>query len=118
MLQIDLEWDPARSITTWDITFSSGTEYEVDAASGKLLGSKPKAAAKIATLTPLNPGNSSKKLLTFQEIIQRVEKSKGQRVVEMELKQLKGRATAIYEVVLTDGTTHMFDASTGDAIDG
>lgn len=33
VLKIDLEWDDARLTVTWDVTFSSGAEYEVDAIS-------------------------------------------------------------------------------------
>jgi tyrosine-protein phosphatase SIW14 len=116
LLKIDLEWDAARSVATWDMTFSSGTEYEFDATTGKLLGTKPKAAAKLALLSPLELDGAAKKLLMFQQIIQKAEKSQGQPVVEMELKRIKGRSQTIFEVGLTNGATVYYDAVTGEAI--
>lgn len=117
VLKIDLEWDPARSLTTWDITFSSGNQYELDAASGKLLGTTSKAPAKLAVLAPLALDGSAKRLLTFQEIIRKAEASRRQTVMEMELKQIKGRAETVYEVVLADRATILYDAATGAAIE-
>ncbi|MBK9316831.1 MAG: tyrosine-protein phosphatase [Acidobacteria bacterium] len=117
VLKIDLEWDDARSIVTWDVTFSSGDEYEFDAGSGKHLGTKSKAPAKLATLSPLSPVTSDKSWLTFQEIIRKAEASRSQKVTEMELKQIKGRPEILYEVVLADGTTIYYDATTGKAIE-
>jgi hypothetical protein len=67
ILKVDLEWDDARSTVTWDLTYSSGTEYEVDAISGKFLCAKTKKPAKLAVLTPLALNGAG--LLTFQEII-------------------------------------------------
>lgn len=117
VLKLDLEWDPARSLTTWDITFSSGNQYELDAASGKLLGTTSKAPAKLAVLAPLALDGSAKRLLTFQEIIRKAEASRRQTVMEMELKQIKGRADTIYEVVLADRATILYDAATGATIE-
>jgi protein tyrosine/serine phosphatase len=116
VLKVDLEWDEVRSLVTWDLTFSSGTEYEFDASTGKLLGTKSKAPAKLAVLLPLEL--NGKRLFTFQEIIKKVENSKGQSVVEMELKRIKGRSETIFEVVLADGTTLYYDAVTGEAVSG
>lgn len=116
VLKIDLEWDPARSIATWDVTFSSGAQYELDATSGKLLGTKSKAPAKLGPLAPLSLDGSAKRLLTFQEIIRRAETSRSQTVMEMELKQIKGRSETIYEVLFADGATILYDAATGNTI--
>jgi tyrosine-protein phosphatase SIW14 len=116
LLKIDLEWDDVRSVVTWDLTFSSGTEYEFDARTGKMLGTKPKAAAKLAVLLPLELNGSAKRLLTFQEIIKKVEKSKGQSVVEMELKRTKGSSQTVFELNLSNGATVYYDAVTGEAI--
>lgn len=113
VLKIDLEWDAARSLPTWDVTFSSGVEYEIDAIEGKLLGSKPKAPTKLATLLPLTLDGSKNRLLTFKEIIRNAETSRNQAVTEMELKQPKGRSEAMFEVVFADGTTQFFNAATG-----
>jgi uncharacterized membrane protein YkoI len=57
-------------------------------------------------------------LLTFQEIIRKAEAGRSQKVMEMELKQLKGRPQIIYEVVLQDGITILYDATTGKVIEG
>lgn len=116
VLKVDLEWDPARSVVTWDVTFSSGAEYELDAGSGRLLGTKSKAPAKLATLSPLPLGDSAKRLLTFQQIIRKTEANRNQTVMEMELKQIKGRPETIYEVVLANGETILYDAATGNEI--
>jgi protein tyrosine/serine phosphatase len=116
VLKVDLEWDPARSVATWDVTFSSGSEYEIEATTGKLLGTKPKEPAKLAVLSPLELERN--RLLTFQEIIRKAETSRSQTVMEMELKRIKGRSETIYEVVLADGATLLYDAATGDAING
>lgn len=116
VLKVDLEWDPARAVATWDVTFSSGSEYEIDATTGKLLDTKPKPPAKLAVFAPLElDGN---RLLTFQEIIRKAESKQGQSVMEMELKRIKGRSQVIYEVVLADGSTLYYDAATGSDADG
>lgn len=115
LLKIDLEWDVTRLVVTWDLTFSSGTEYELDAITGKLLGTKPKAPAKLSLLSPLELNGAAEKLLMFQEIIKKAE-MQGQSVVEMELKRIKGRSQTIFEVVLTNGTTVYYDAVTGEEI--
>lgn len=117
VLKIDLEWDAARSVATWDVTFSSGDEYEFDAGSGNHLGTKGKAPAKLATLSPLSLDDAAKRWLTFQEIIRKAEAGRSQKVMEMELKQIKGRPEILYEVVLADGTTIYYDATTGKAIE-
>jgi protein tyrosine/serine phosphatase len=116
VLKIDLEWDDARSTVTWDVTFSSGAEYEVDAISGKFLGAKEKAPAKLAVLTPLALNGSG--ALTFQEIIQLAEAKHKQNVKEMELKRIKGRSDTVYEVLLADGATLFYDAATGKPLTG
>lgn len=116
VLKVDLEWDPARSVATWDVTFASGNEYEIEAVSGKLLGIKPKAPNKLAVLSPL--GLEKSRLLTFQEIIRKAEASRSQTVMEMELKRIKGRSETVYEVVLADGVTLLYDAATGKTING
>ena len=116
VLKIDLEWDDPRSTVTWDVTFSSGAEYEVDAISGKFLGAKEKAPAKLAVLTPLELNGSG--ALTFQEIIQLAEAKHKQNVKEMELKRIKGRSDTVFEVLLADGATLFYDAATGKPLTG
>jgi len=116
VLKIDLEWDDARSTVTWDVTFSSGAEYEVDAISGKFLGAKEKAPAKLAVLTPLELNGSG--ALTFEEIIQQAEAKHKQNVKEMELKRIKGRSDTVFEVLLADGATLFYDAATGKPLTG
>jgi hypothetical protein len=114
VLQVDLEWDEARSTVTWDLTFSSGTEYEFDAISGKFLGAKAKGTAKLAVLAPL--ALNDRRLLTFQQIIQKAESEHGQSVMEMELKRDKAQQATRFEVVLADGKTLLYDAATGKAL--
>jgi hypothetical protein len=36
----------------------------------------------------------------------------------MELKRIKGRTETVYEVVLADGVTLLYNAATGDMING
>jgi uncharacterized membrane protein YkoI len=119
VVKIDLEWDAPRSTTTWDVTFSNGVEYELDAHSGDLLGTKQKAPAKIAALVPLGieqlPAGGLK---TFQEILALAAKSSGRRVLEMELKHLKGHATTMFEVAFVDGGTVYYDARSGEPAAG
>jgi hypothetical protein len=114
VLQVDLEWDEARATVTWDLTFSSGTEYEFDAFSGQFLGAKAKGAAKLAVLAPLSLND--RRLLTFQQVIQKAEAEHGQSVMEMELKRDKAQQATRFEVVLTDGKTLLYDAATGKAL--
>ncbi len=117
VLKIDLEWDPARALATWDVTFSSGDEYELDASSGKLLAKKNKSGPKLNVLLPLSlEGSSKMKMLSFQEIIARAEAARNQRVLEMELKRIKGRSETVFEVAFADGMTLYFDAATGQLL--
>lgn len=111
VLQIDLEYDAFRGFATCDVTFSSGTEYEMNAETGEVLGEKQKAPAKLALLTPLQ--TDSKSLKAFTDIIDQVSKATGQAVLEMEMKHPKGLPGAIFEVVTADGITSHFDAATG-----
>lgn len=111
VLQIDLEYDAFRGFATCDVTFSSGTEYEMNAETGEVLGEKQKAPAKLALLTPLQ--TDSKSLMAFTDIIDQVSKATGQAVLEMEMKHPKGLPGAIFEVVTADGITSHFDAATG-----
>jgi protein tyrosine/serine phosphatase len=113
ILKIDLEYDPAAKLTTWDVTFSSGTEYEVNAVTGSLVATKQKAAGKLAVLTPLTVDKGFK---SFQQIIASL--GSGRSVMEMELKHIKGRDAVMYEVLLDDGTLLYFDARTGEPVQG
>jgi uncharacterized membrane protein YkoI len=113
ILQVDMEWDPVVSAASWDVTFSSGTEYEIHAITGKLIGTKPKGLAKLANMLPLDFKGSAKNLLTFKDIMKKAETEHGQAVIEMELKRMKGRSETIFEVVLANGSTIFLDASTG-----
>jgi uncharacterized membrane protein YkoI len=113
ILQVDMEWDPVVSAASWDVTFSSGTEYEIHAITGKLIGTKPKGLAKLANMLPLDFNGDAKNLLTFKDIMKKAETEHGQAVIEMELKRMKGRSETIFEVVLANGSTIFLDASTG-----
>jgi protein tyrosine phosphatase (PTP) superfamily phosphohydrolase (DUF442 family) len=115
VLQLDLEWDLVRDTPTWDITLASGVEYEIDALSGKVLGQKPKAATKLAALTPLPQTERGR--LTFQQVLRKVAAQK-LTATEIELKQPKGRPGMIYEISLADGGTLFLDAVTGEPVDG
>jgi tyrosine-protein phosphatase SIW14 len=114
VLKVDLEYDQVRSIITYDVTFSTGNQYEFDATTGKYLGVKTKAPAKLAVLTPLAANGQG--LISFKEIIRKAETQGGQSVMEMELKRIKGRSETRYEVVLADGAALAYDAETGKAI--
>ncbi len=112
IMQIDLEYDITRSSATWDVTFSSGNEYEFDATTGAFVGVKPKAASKIAKMLPI--GDVAK---SFHDIMSAAEASAKQPVMEMELKHIKGTDRAVYEVVFADGQTVYHDANSGSKID-
>ena len=116
VLQIDLEYDAFRGFATCDVTFTSGTEYEMNAETGEVLGEKLKAPAKLALLTPL--ATDSKSLKAFTDIIEQVSKATGQAVLEMEMKHPKGLPGVIFEVVTADGITSHFDAATGKPATG
>lgn len=119
IVKIDLEYDPARGLTTWDVTFANAQEVEVDAASGKVLGAKPKAAAKMKVLSALGPdAGFAESLKTFQQIVAAGEQVAGRPVLEMELKRIAGRDDILYEVAFDDGSTVYFDAKTGTKIAG
>jgi Peptidase propeptide and YPEB domain len=116
LLKVDLEWDEARSTVTWDLTFSSGIEYEIDAYTGKSLGTKAKGSGKLAMLSPL--ALNDREFLTVQEIIRKAESARGQGVLELELTRLKGSAETIYELALADGANIYYDAVTGQPAKG
>lgn len=119
LLKVDLEWDAARTLPTWDVTFSSGEEYEIDANSGAMLGKKVKAPAKVSVLSPLGlEGNTQPRFISFDEIIRRAEASQKQKVLEIELKRIKGRAETVFEIAMLDGTTISLDAITGEPVAG
>lgn len=111
VLQIDLEYDAFRGFATCDVTFSSGTEYEMNAETGEVLGEKQKDPRKLALLAALS--TDAKDLKAFTDIIDQVVKATGQAVLEMELKHLKGQPGVVFEVVTADGITSHFDAVTG-----
>jgi tyrosine-protein phosphatase SIW14 len=115
VLQIDLEYDVARSMVTWDVTFSSGFEYEFDAVSGKHLGTNEKSPAKLARMQALSVDGES--LKGFQEVMRAAESKASGQVMEMELKHMKGQAKVVYEVQFADGRTIYFDATTGTPIE-
>lgn len=117
VLQIDLEYDIARSLATWDVTFSSGFEFEFDATSGALLAKNEKSPAKLAKMNAIDLDELDDDFKSFQEIIRTAEGSTKRAVQEMELKHMKGRSATVYEVVLVDGTTLFYDAKTGSTIE-
>jgi len=114
ILKVDLEYDMVQSITTWDFTFASGTEYEIDAMTGNLVAAKQKAPAKLAVLEPIGIEKGSSEFMSFLEIIAAAEQASGSSVTEMELKKIKGRADTVFEVVMSDGATIYFDARSGE----
>jgi protein tyrosine phosphatase (PTP) superfamily phosphohydrolase (DUF442 family)/uncharacterized membrane protein YkoI len=115
IMKIDLEWDPVRNITTWDVTVETGMEYEIDAYTGQLVGSKQKPAAKLAVLTPMKIDAGQHNGLRSFLSVMKVASAEGD-VLEMELKQIKGRNETIFEVVLVDGRTLYYDARSGEAL--
>jgi uncharacterized membrane protein YkoI/protein tyrosine phosphatase (PTP) superfamily phosphohydrolase (DUF442 family) len=117
VLQIDLEFDVARSVATWDVTFSSGFEYEFDATTGALLAKNEKSPAKLAKMDPIDLEDLEDDFKSFQEIIRAAEGSTKRAVQEMELKHMKGKTATVYEVVLVDGTTLYYDAKSGSTIE-
>ena len=118
VLQIDLEFDVARSTATWDVTFSSGFEYEFDATSGALLARNEKSPAKLGRMQPIGvEGEGTAAYKGFQEIIRIAESATKRPVQEMELKHMKGKPHSVFEVVLVDGTTLYYDARTGATIE-
>jgi protein tyrosine phosphatase (PTP) superfamily phosphohydrolase (DUF442 family) len=113
ILKIDLEYDIERTFATWDVTFTSGLEYEFDAVTGAYLGAKPKAAAKLAIMVPVGDGAKS-----FLDVMRAAEASAKQPVQEMELKHIKGTPRTVFEVVMADGVTIVYDAATGEPVPG
>lgn len=114
VLKVDLEYDIARDVATWDVTFSSGVEYEFDARSGAFLGSKEKSPAKIATMSPLGIERAGSPLKGFEDVMSRAASAANRAVLEMELKRIKGGPRTVFEVVFVDGVTHYYDAESGE----
>lgn len=111
-IRINLEYDKKLSAPVWKILFATGTEYRLNAISGRLLGTKTKSQ-KLSFLRPLD---LQRKYWTFQKVIAKAEQRGGEKVTEMELKSIKGRSLTFFEVMLADGVTLFFDASSGHQI--
>ena len=113
VIRVDIEYDSKASKPLWKIIFSSGLEYRFDAVSGVALGCKPKDADSVATLSPLriSPAFSG-----FRRVALAAERVAGVSATEIELKRIKGRKRAFYEVALADGTTFYVDALSGRQI--
>ena len=89
-----------------------GTEYRLNALTGALLGTKTKAE-KLGYLNPLDTG---RKYWTFQKIIAKAEQRGNEKVLEMELKFVRGQNRTFFEVMMGDGVTLFFDAASGSQI--
>ncbi len=113
VIRVDIEYDSEASKPLWKIIFSSGLEYRFDAVSGVALGSKPKDADSVATLSPLRISPS---FSGFRRVALAAERVAGVSATEIELKRIKGRKRAFYEVALADGTTFYVDALSGRQI--
>lgn len=112
LIRLDLEGDDDGAIL-WKALFSTGKEYRFDALTGEAAGIKMKSADHVAVLVPLNLNSRS---VTFQHIVRKVEKATGGRVVELELKHLKGRDLVYYEATLGGGATLYFNARSGKQV--
>ncbi len=113
VIRIDIEYDAKASKPLWKIIFSSGLEYRFDATTGEARGNKPKDADSVATLSPLR---ISPRYSGFRRVALAAERVAGASATEIELKRIKGRRRAFYEVALADGTTFYVDALTGRQI--
>ena len=113
VLRVDIEYDSKATKPLWKIIFSSGLEYRFDATTGKALGSKPKDPDSVATLSPLR---ISPRYSGFRRVALAAERVAGVSATEIELKRIKGRKKAFYEVALADGTTFYIDALSGRQI--
>jgi tyrosine-protein phosphatase SIW14 len=111
-IRINLEYDKKRSEPVWKVLLDSGTEYRLNALTGSFLGSKTKAE-KLSYLKPLEFG---RKYWTFQKIIAKAEQRGDEKVIEMELKFVRGRNRTFFEVMMGDGVTLFFDAASGSQI--
>lgn len=110
IIRVDFEYE---SKTLWKIIFSSGLEYRFDAVTGEALGSKNKDADSVAVLGPLR---LSPRYSDFRRVALAAERVAGAEATEIELKRIKGRKRAFYEVALADGTTFYVDAVSGKQI--
>lgn len=110
VIRVDIEYD---SKALWKIIFSSGLEYRFDAVTGEALGSKKKDADSVAVLAPLRV---SPRFSGFRRVALAAERVAGVVATEIELKRIKGRKKAFYEVALADGTTFYVDAMSGRQI--
>jgi tyrosine-protein phosphatase SIW14 len=111
-IRINLEYDKKKSEPVWKVLLASGTEYRLNALTGNLVGTKTKSE-KLSYLHPLEPGRI---YWTFQRIITRAERRGKDKVLEMELKFVRGQNRSFYEVMMGDGVTLFFDATSGHQI--
>ena len=110
VIRVDIEYE---SKPLWKIIFSSGLEYRFDAVTGEALGSKTKDADSVAVLAPLRV---SPRYSGFRRVALAAARVAGVSATEIELKRIKGRKRAFYEVALADGTTFYVDALSGRQI--
>ena len=111
-VRINLEYDKKKSEPVWKVLLASGTEYRLNALTGALLGTKTKAE-KLGYLNPLDTG---RKYWTFQKVIAKAEQRGNEKVLEMELKFVRGQNRTFFEVMMGDGVTLFFDAASGSQI--
>lgn len=111
-IRINLEYDKKKLEPVWKVLLASGTEYRLNALTGKLLGTKTKSEK----LSYLHPLELQRKYWSFQKIIAKAEQRGDEKVTEMELKFVRGRNRTFFEVMMGDGVTLFFDASSGSQI--
>lgn len=112
IVRVNLEYDKKNAAPVWKVLLATGTEYRLHALTGNLLGTKTKAE-KLSFLLPLK---LQSKLWTFQKVIAKAERRGGEKVIEMELKSIKGRNQTFFEVMMGDGVTLFFNALNGSQI--
>lgn len=111
-VRVNLEYDKKNAAPVWKVLQATGAEYRLHAQTGALLGTKSKAEK----LGYLNPLAQPSKYWTFQQVIAKAEKRGKAKVVEMELKSIRGRNQTFFEVMMADGVTLFFEAANGKQI--
>jgi protein tyrosine phosphatase (PTP) superfamily phosphohydrolase (DUF442 family) len=111
-IRINLEYDKKLTVPVWKILLATGTEYRLNALTGRLLGTKMKSD-KLSFLSPLD---LKRRYWTFQKVIAKAEQRGREKVTEMELKTIRGRNVTFFEVMMADGVTLFFDAASGHQI--
>jgi len=112
LLRLVLEYDADRAKTLWKALFTTGTEYRFDALTAAPVGTKKKGEDSIASHAPLD---LAAKRVSFESVLASVAKASKAKVLEIELKRIKGR-DAYYEVQLGGGATLYVDSASGNHI--